>query len=296
MIMSREVMTGTPGAEARRRIARASLALSALLCLLGAAPPAGSLVVAGWRGYQQVTGSSFEQLRLAQYGDCGGHGYGYVTRVLDGFPAPDAMPRVRYPDFDHYVRFLLPQFRTRLDDRVLIGIGVADQLLHDERIAAARRVESELPSAGRWLFITQWDYDLLTGATVELAKPLARSVRFDLVLRHSTMEPTVLAHWNVEVPANAGPVLSLRLDQPVENFSVARGGLDFVLDVAISDPGAASIIGVSAVGVRVDGRGYSVVRRDGGCFLALHTGLLNEIRETPDHPWRPWLERVQGGR
>src|SRR5262245_59442598 len=105
-----------------RRSARLALVLATLLCLTRSARHAGSLAVAAWPGYQRIHGSTFEQLRLSQYGDCDRRGYGFVTRMLDGFPDPEIMPRMRYPDYDRHVDFVLPHERPRRDDRLLIGV------------------------------------------------------------------------------------------------------------------------------------------------------------------------------
>ncbi len=134
----------------------------------------------------------------------------------------------------------------------------------------------------------------MTGVVVHLQRPLSAPARFDVVLRHSESDLSPLAGWSVEVATGVGPVLMLRPDHPIEGFSLARGGIEFVLDVgAGGDDGP--IIAVDAVGVRVDARGYAIVRRDGDCFVAVRTDFLDSIRSRPDHPWKSWLERVRHG-
>ena len=285
----------SPDASSTRRlVAIFSLITVAMPCLGVAVTRASALMAAGRQGFERLHGSDFEGLRRAYYGDCGGRGYGYVTRVLEGYPEPDMRPRVRYPDYDRDVHVVLPAFRPRVDERVLIAIDVPDALSHDERIAVARRTD-ELPApASRWLFATKWEFDLFTAARVQLERPLEQPTRFDVVLRHSTLDPSPLARWHVELPAGAGPLLTLGPDRPFERFSYTRGGIDFVLDVTVGDPGV-SIVAVEAIGVRVDTRGYTVVRRDGGCFVAVRTDLLEAIRGRADDPWSNWLERVRRG-
>lgn len=89
--------------------------------------------------------TSFDQRRLAFYGDCDRFGFGYVRRMLARFPEAAQVPVLRNPRWDpRIVPVVLPGFRRGTDDRALKAIGVTDD---DTTLANRPWLE---PSGGPW--------------------------------------------------------------------------------------------------------------------------------------------------
>jgi len=242
--------------------------------------------------------ASFEESRLAAYGDCGGRGYGYVQRIVAALPDPTRMPRVRYPDYDRYVRFVLPHYRPQREDRFLIGVEVPPELLNEELIGSARPMPGapDSPHLSRWAFHTGNDYDSMTGVQLRFAAPAAEGGRIELTLRTSPMNDAPLGRWTVDVPAGTADSLPFRFAASLSPFSVARGGVDFVLEARLgpaSGRALPELTGIDVMAIRVDARGFAEVHRNGSCFTAVRSELLTEIESRPQHPWRPWLESVR---
>ena len=75
----------------------------------------------------ELSTDDFEQRRLESYGDCEPRGYGYVRRVLAGFPDAEAMPTMQHKQpFGGDLALLLPRPRARPEPRILIGVGTAE--------------------------------------------------------------------------------------------------------------------------------------------------------------------------
>ncbi len=260
------------------RIATFALAgiLLAPVLVVRATRLARELVAAG----KALWTDDFEQRRLDGYGYCDRRGYGYVRRVLRKFPEADALPRIHYGDTERYAGLLLPEDRPRLDPRVFIGITLDWRDTRERMWPAA----ADTARAGAWKIRTSnIDIDLLTGLRVSLAGTADAARTLELTLFETPNRARVLGRWTLVVPAGAREGV-VRLDAPLERFSIKRGAIDFALEVA----GAASVSSVDLAVVPIDGRGLVVVQEEGGCLTAVTADLLREIERGPG-PWAEWM-------
>jgi hypothetical protein len=235
---------------------------------------AGEIVAAG----RELRTHDYEQRRIDGYGYCGGRGYGYVRRVLRRFPEADALPALHYGDTERYASVVLPELRTRVEPRVFVGIGL-DWSQTRERMWPAT---ADPVHAGAWTS-RPIDFDLLTGVQVIAADTAAIPRSLDLTLYETPARLRVIGRWTLVVPAGAREGL-LRVDPPIEQFAIRRGGIDFVLAIA----GAATVAGVNLAVVPVDGRGFVVVQNEDGCLTAVSASFLSEIKGSGG-PWTEWL-------
>jgi hypothetical protein len=229
----------------------------------------------------------FEERRIESYGDCDRRGYGYVRRVLRRFPDAGSLPRIHYGDTDLFAAHVIPELRFRQEPRVFIGIGMDWSQTRETSIRIDR--DASRPSASAWAFAVL-DTDLLTGLRVSVADDAAVPRALDVTLYGTPARTEVLGRWTLVVPAG-GREAVVRLVAPVEQFSVKRGGVDFVIDIR----GGAVVSRIDLLVVPIDARGLVVVQREGACLTAVETGLLGQIERGPG-PWAGWLADLKGPR
>ncbi len=276
----------------------ATLAIGASLATVGGlvTPVAAWRYAAATAGAPQLVRSlartTFEERRLAAYGYCEPMGLGYVSDVLRALPDPGAMPLIRYRDWDRGVELLLPDRRDRIEDRVLVGIGVRAEDFSPAIVGRASFRGSERDGDAfldHWTFRTHRDIELLTGISVRIGDAGAVAP-FDLRLRlvESRKSTRVLGEWVFSVPGGPGGEIRHQLAKPIDHFSVNRGATDFLLEVRrpASAPRAEEI---TAVGSRLDGNGWTIVMERGHCLVAMRDDLLAEASRDRDGPWARFL-------
>ena len=258
-----------------------------------------------WRAvpalYAEVAESTIEQRRLKVYGDCDGRGYGYVRRVLDGFPDQDSIPVVRYPDWDRHVELVLPSGRLRKDDRLVIGIELTETDMQETQVASAKLQTAERHDDGSvtstWTFETHVDFEQMTGLVFAFASyPVTHAMVMKAVLQYAPYDTRVVGEWEVEVPKGQPDSLIVHLPRAVGRFSINRGDTSFVLKLGVRGVSAEAVpspVGIDVLGVKVALADYVVIHREQNCFTAIQRRFLNEIQRAPAHPWSRYLERLR---
>jgi hypothetical protein len=240
--------------------------------------------------------TTFEERRRAVYGYCEPTGYGYLSDVLRAFPEETARPKVRYRDWDQRVELLLPGRRERIEERVLVGVGVSEKDFAPAVIAVAARRDA-LAEGGasleRLTFQTGRDVEVLRGFLLRFDDPPPAPVALGLTLVESTKNPAVLGSWTIEVPAGQRGDLYHPLPVPLRRFSLNRGATDFVLELR-RPAGTAAPAAIAAIGSRLDGEGFAIVAAQGGCLTAARADLLDEIRREPTGPWARFIAGLPG--
>jgi hypothetical protein len=289
--------------------------LPALLPLIGPRFLAVTGIVA-WMSYQLVPGawaaysasseravalgravanSTFERRRMKAYGDCGNMGYGYVTDILHSYPRTDSRPIIRYEDYDRPLQLLLPGWRTKVDESVLIGIGISEDDFQERPIANAQRRHASQQNGttlSRWTFQTAQDYELMSRVALSFAPhplPLARAV--ELTLIESPTRNNVLGSWIIQAPAGQSEPYSFVLPSPLRNFSKTRGATDFIF--VAKETGESALESIQVFGAKVDGAGFITVSRRKNCFVAVQQALLSRARSNPHDPWAHFIETVR---
>ncbi len=273
-----------------RRLAAVGAVAVAAACLGPLAWERGQRAVAILPGAVRALATTTpEERRLASYGDRDRLGYGYISRMMTGFPDPEAAPVVRIPEDDPRPMALLAGIRSRHEDRVLIAIGVSDADIRERVIARADR-----RADGTWAFRTVTDFETLTAFRFSIAS--TSPARMPVVLRHSPQHPRhTIGEWEVPVPVHRDDVVEFRLANPVRRFSLGRGATPFLLEISGIDRGQTSAAPVSAIdvlGVKIDMSPYEVVNREPNCLTAIRRDFLSEIRGRPGHPWARYVESI----
>lgn len=247
--------------------------------------------------YRAVASTTFEERRLAAYGDCENLGYGYLTQVLRSYPDGGGMPDVRYSN--NPPPLTLPALREHNEPRVRIGIGIPDGDFLEKPIASAARralASRDEGSVSRWTFQTTWNYELLTALQFRFGSdPLPAQETLRVALVTSPTNAARLGEWVVEVPSGHRGPFTFALPAPLEQFSQGRGATDFILEVEQRD-GAAPLSGITPIGAKLNGKGFAVVHRRGACFTAVREDLLAEIRRDPGSAWATFVERMRDDR
>jgi hypothetical protein len=145
-----------------------------------------------------------------------------------------------------------------------------------------------------WIFMTTWDYDLMTGVKIHIKNPSGQSRQhFKATLLRSPSDPSVLANWdwaNVE-PANP---LTLHFDKPVTEI-YGRGSMPFILILETQSPDGkmpADVASVEILGIKVNIADYTIVQEEGRCFTALKSSFLEKILGTDSKEWKHYLSSL----
>lgn len=242
--------------------------------------------------------TTLEQRRGAAYGYCEPMGYGYLAEVLRGFPDPAARPAIRYRNWDEKVEWLLPDRRDRVDERVLVGVGITQRDFAPSVVGMARRRDTRAADGGlvdRFPFRTGRDVEVLGGFVFQIAEAVPRAAELGVTLFASAVDPRALAEWTVPIPPGYQGDLFHELPVPIRRFSVNRGSTEFVLQVRRPE-GVPAARAVAAIGSRLDGEGLVIVAAAGDCLTAVRRDLLDEMRRHPAGAWARFAEGLPGAR
>lgn len=237
------------------------------------------------RAAMTLASTSPDERRLAAYGDCGGRGYGYLTRVLDGIPDDTVMPVVRYPDFDRYGRLTMLAARGRIESSIVVGIGLTPAQMEERRLTAARVPDAQ--GLSTWRFQTTDDLEVMDGFTLTLAEAATLAPELIRVTLYEQADRRrVLGQWDFRAPPDRDNLAGFVVDlpSPLTPFSIGRGGTDFLIDIL-----AAGEVAAVAIRARIaDLRGFDIVHRQADCFTAVRADALREMRGSSS--WAPWLD------
>ncbi len=237
-----------------------------------------------------------EQRRLEAYGDKNIMGYGYLKKVLEGIPDPYLFPLVKYQYYGMHANVVLPGNRNALDKRILVGIDLLPQDVSETIVSRARRVSEKYLGTSLvtgWGFITQWEYDLLTGALVYFKEPLPAKQSFKAIMLNSPSDHTQIGDWSWQNVPLKNPV-KLTFDKPLKEV-YGRGSLPFafVLENRGSETDAtAQVTQVEMLGVKAQIHGYTMIHEEGRCFMAIEDSFFNEILEKGPEEWRAYLRKI----
>lgn len=251
------------------------------------------------QSYDSLTTTTFEQRRRAFYGDCDNWGYGYVARMVSGFPDARGVPRLRNPKWDPMptiVPMVLPGFRRNLEDRVLIATGLAEADARESRMAHAERRSTDHHGTEAWRFTTMEEFDLMTGVALAFSTHPARqaTTMVKLTLLHSAEHPAVLGEWEFQAPPEGTSEVVFRLPRPLLRFSLGRALMPFMLKVQTQ--GDRALTAIDVLGVKVNMGDYVVVNREGECFAAVKRDLLADLERTHNRSWSQYLAAIRNVR
>lgn len=260
-----------------------SLIVATLILLPLLAVRAERLAGETWTAAGRVARTTAEQRRLDSYGDCAALGYGYLQRVMKGLPDPSIRPVVRYKHYHRHGDQVLVDRASRTDPRILVGIELGNADLDAQVIAARPRLVDGLTQA--WTFETIDNFDLLQGIRITFAttSPSPRQLRIQLF--GDPNRKTALGAWTIDAAAGT-TTADLMLTPPVEEFSIDRGGMPFLLEITGAPIASAQLLARTA-----DLRNFSTVHRSGGCFTAIRADLLDEAAR--DWAWGAWIESLR---
>jgi hypothetical protein len=247
--------------------------------------------------WADISAASFAERQIRGYGDCNNLGYGYFMRVQALLPDPGALPDVRYPDWDRGLTVVLPKTYSKDEPRVLIGIGLSEASLQEEHIGGSSLRETH-ESDGfveqTWTFQTGTNFDLMTALRLDFERyPIERDEVVEVTLIESRLSPRELGHWSVQVPAGTKDGIYLPLPKPIANFSIGRGGTDFVYRTR-RPAGGIALHQPRTYGQRINAPGFHIVGRSGtGCVTAVAPELLAEATRAPAGPWARFIAAVK---
>jgi hypothetical protein len=278
-----------------KRVLIAAALLTAGACLV---PPLrmqiNQLMTVLRHSSRSLATTSFEQRRLAFYGDCDKHGYGYVRRMMVSFPDARTYPSLRNPKWDpRIVPVVLPGFRRTVDDRVLIATGLTEHDAQESRMAHAERRRADARGTEEWHFVTGEEFDLLTGFAVRFSThPLPdRTTTMKMTLFYAVGHPVVMGEWQLAVEPHVSGEFRFRLPQPLANVTFSRSTLPFLLRVRTT--GGRSPTAIDVLGVKVDTRGYVVVNRETECFTAVKRELLDGLDRPENRAWSNYVSTIR---
>ena len=238
--------------------------------------------------------TTFEERRRVFYGDCDKHAYGYIRRAMRGYPASDSAPVLRNPLWDpRIVPPILPGFRWRADDRVLIGAGLTEADAQERRIAHAERWGGDARGVDEWRFLTRGDVDTLTGFVLGFPRSASPALdgELSITVLYSPEFPHVVGAWRWPLPAERPHDIEYRLPHAVRGFSIGKPPTPFVVHVVAR--GGPLPERMDILGLKVDVRGYVVVHREGDCFTAVRAELLDHGVMTERRPWAEYIATVR---
>lgn len=240
------------------------------------------------RDLARLASTTAEQRRSETYAHAG---YDYLRKIVPLLPEPGWFPVTRYQDTNRPAHlFFLPEYRSRPDPRVLVGIGLEEKDTGETAVAEAR-LQQLTGSHGlyrsTWLFRTHFDYDALTRLEFH-SEPAAQSVSghsYSVTLYETPLKSEVLGRWKVD--SGGAPVFSHRLPRSRRFAAYSRGATDYELHVT----GPARIGAIEVFGVKVDLTDYVLVHRGSGGFTAIRRDVLNKGAQ-PER-WRRFIALVK---
>ena len=239
--------------------------------------------------------TTFEERRRWFYGDCDKHGYGYIRRMMQGYPAAESAPVLRNPLWDpRIVPVVLPGFRWRPDERVLIGAGLTEDDAHERRIAHAMRLGTDSRGVDEWRFATNGDVDTLTGFLLAFppTPAITPDAQLNITILHSPEYPNVVGHWRWPLTAAPRRGAEYRLPQPLVDFSIGRGGV-FPFIVKVEARGGPLPERIDILGLTVDLRDYVVVHRERNCFTAIRAELIQHGNSDVHGAWAEYVATLR---
>jgi len=238
-----------------------------------------------------------EARRIKACGDLTNMGYGYLKRITDCIPDATIYPVTRHRNFYPWTHLLLPGRRDKADDRLLVGIDIDEADVREGMIVQAIpafRQAGSLMSV--WAFMTDLDYDQMTGIQIEFETPPSGPVTVQAALLRSKEDHSVLGEWTWPA-VTAEKKIFFKLDPPVRHFSFGRGSTPFLLMLKLaSDPSGAAVPSVGSVGiagVKINLEGYTVIHTDARSFTAMRNDFLQQILSAGSGPWMDFLMKIK---
>ncbi|HNV86052.1 MAG TPA: hypothetical protein PKL97_03685 [Candidatus Omnitrophota bacterium] len=237
-----------------------------------------------------------ETRRLRACGDFDNMGYGYLKRITDRIPDRTIYPVTRLKSFYPWTHLLLPGRRDKPDDRLLVGIDIGESDLREGHVANA---VSMFRQGGNplsvWAFMTDLDYDRMTGVRIGFETLPSGPVRVQGALLRSNEDRSVIGEW--AWPAVApGEKVFLKLDPPVDRFSFGRGSTPFVLmlKTALESGGAVPLVRtVEITGIKINLESYTIIHTDHRSFTAVRNDFFRQITSAGAGPWMDFLIQVR---
>jgi hypothetical protein len=260
---------------------------------------ANGLVICGQviRDLRHLATTTSEQRKIETYGDQDTMGYGYLQRILKDIPDDTLFPFMRYRFYGMNAEVVFPGKRTRIDRRMLVGIDLDPSDVLERKITDARQITAQKHMKGSvtaWMFMTTWDYDLITGIRVHM-KNLSGQPRqhFKATLLRSPSDPSPLADWSWTDVDLASPLV-LHFDKPVTEV-YSRGSMPFILITENQSPDGKTPVEIATVevlGIKVQTAGYTILHQEGRCFTAFENSFLDKVIGSDSAAWRHYLSKL----
>ena len=243
------------------------------------------------------------QSRMAIIYNQRGYGYDYLNHIVSPMPDTSIMPVLRYPgphpDHWNLTYLLLPQHRTEVDLRFIVGIRFREKAADEMDAIVANLITLEVDehwAVSSWQIKTEVDFDVLRGISITLEnelEPGALPIEINLYSSATDIDPIETWKGSINTAIRTKEYF-FQLPSPLYNFSKNRGAEDFKLTIrtnTIEDytPLAAR---VTFFGNRIDLQGYTIYHRDEEHFAAIENTFLNTILSDEESSWYKYLKEI----
>ncbi len=235
--------------------------------------------------FKKIKNKTLEQIKEDTYAR---FGYGYIRDIVSRIPEKDIFPITRYPDYTKNVHLYMSEFRNRIDNRLLIGIGLEEKDTHEVIISNAHFRKEPLLEKNVWAFQTIDDFDTMTGLVFYFEEPnlkISIPIKVNLIseLPYSQIKET----WNFEIkPRNT--VFHLP-GAGLSNFSFGRGATDFILLVDSKE----KIKKIEVLGIKVNLTDYKIINRTDTNFFAIRNDFFQQIETQNLTEWKRFLKEIK---
>ena len=230
------------------------------------------------------------------------YGYVYIRDVVMHLPESDIFPVTRYPDFTKNVHLLSTENRKKIDERILIGIGLVKEDHESQPIPAEvthfRTIRQEQRERSFWFFYTGSDYDEMTGIAIRLNDkfPMDQTLLLNMKVYLSMESGTPLREFSIILDQRMGKhrVVHL-LSDSIKQFSFQRGATAFKLEIDALAPICSYIEKIEIMAIKVNLLNYTVIHSSGNGFTAMRNDFINEIKQKNLSLWHDFMERLRNG-
>jgi hypothetical protein len=230
------------------------------------------------------------------------YGYGYIRDVVMHLPEPDIFPNTRYPDFTKHVHLLSTENRKKIDERILIGIGLAKEDHESQPILTQvthfKTIRQEQQERSFWFFYTGSDYDEMTGIALRLNDkfPTDQTSLLNIKVYLSMESDTPLREFSIMLDQRRGDYRVVHLlSDSIKQFSFSRGATAFKLEIDALAPICSYIEKIEVLAIKVNLLNYTVIHRAENGFTALRNDFINEIKQKNLSSWYDFMERLSNG-
>jgi hypothetical protein len=217
-------------------------------------------------------------------------GYKYIRDVTENIPDPNLMPVTRYYDHTKLAHLYLPKFRNRIEDKLIIGIGINNNDLSEQIIAPANFLKSK---RGKYFYTFQTIHDYYSLTAIEF--------KFDTNITVDDLEIKTAIYskypknetksiWNIKIPKNQSDY-TYRLPNSLKDFSFGRGRTDF--HIVLNSNQQIQIKELIIYGVKIDLQNYTIINRQNSNFLAIDNDFYKLIINNKDIKWLNYINGVK---